>query len=414
MDYKLLKKIFLDLFKIDKVKYKKIPVLTVAHDNDRGYLYNGRYYSQLIDSIEDDLKQNGIQCLSVARIISSIKGDIAYGDVVSPEGAFARALITKRLKGLFNGKKYPYSHMEERIWGHILDETGAKKVIAILPSRELCVACHKRGIWVADVQHGVIANRHYWYGVDFRGNDPKNYLPSAFLVWDEPSAQVLEKYCIDKDVDVIRVGNRWVARFVPIKPADNMAKEIFHKERLEDTEKKTILVTLSWGMMDVVNGIIPSSLVELIKETSKEYRWLLRLHPNQLKGFATNEFKIFIDLFNAELKNHAEWERPSYMSLPVLLLQTDLHISWISSTAIEASQMGIKSAMLDSRLRTGEFQDDYYEYYRNKGMVDFIENDKEIIKKWIELNVSVDKIPDDYTEFNENYNKVLLATANVE
>src|SRR5687767_8476343 len=112
MDYAILWKIFRDLFRIDRNHYGQTKVLTLAHDIDRSLLLDGKYYSPLVDTVEDDLRPYAIRCVSIARIISTVKGDLSYGNVHSPEGAFARALLCKRLKGLFSRGRYPFSRME--------------------------------------------------------------------------------------------------------------------------------------------------------------------------------------------------------------------------------------------------------------------------------------------------------------
>ena len=72
MDTTIVRKVLLDCFKIDSPSYPRTSVLSVAHDNDRSLLHKGRYYSPLIDTIEDDLAAAGVRCVSVARIISAI------------------------------------------------------------------------------------------------------------------------------------------------------------------------------------------------------------------------------------------------------------------------------------------------------------------------------------------------------
>ena len=382
MDYAIVRKILLDCFKIDTIDYEQTRVLTVAHDNDRSLLHEGKYYSPLVDTMEDDLARRGVRCVSIARIISRIKGNLSYGNARSPEGRFARALVAKRLAGYFSREHYPFSGLEEKIWGDILDRTQARRVFGIQPSRELCVACRKRGVWVADVQHGVIAERHPWYGENFRARDPVDYLPHTFLVWDYGSDHVIRKWSQHKGILPTVIGNRWVARFMKRLPEDRLVNELFEKfdrESQGQDGRKTILVALSWGDYNIPNGFIIEGLEKVIRETSGEYRWLIRLHPNQLKGFATHESPRFFRYFDERLKGHAEWEVPTRYPLPVILKHTDLLISWMSSVCIEASQMGIRSALLNPRLRAPDQIGDYYEYYRSVGMVELVEETEESI-----------------------------------
>lgn len=409
MDYKIIRKIFFDLFKIDKIDYPESKVLTIAHDNDRSYLYHNQYYSPLMDTIEDDLfKITGEKCVSIARIISTIKGDISYGNVYSPEGSFARAMVIKRVKQFFKRDVYPYSKIEERIWKKILLKTKAKKVLAIMPSRELCSICRKMNIWVADVQHGVIAHEHPWYGASYRKNEPKEYLPNAFLVWDYGSAEVMN-WTTDKGADNIVIGNRWLRRFTIKDKNDSLVNESINKIEKENTlskEKKTILVSLSWGCVGIENSIIPESLINIIEKTKDKYNWLLRLHPNQIKGFATHESKVFFKIYNEKLKNNSVWEFPTHNTLPVVLSITDLHIAWNTSVAIEAAQLGIKTCMLDPMLRKGRVVD-YYFYYHKKGFIDYILDDELKIGEWIDKNIKTKSSSENYKVFDDNYENLL-------
>jgi len=410
MDIAIVLKIVRDVFRVDKPEYARADVLTLAHDNDRSFLHGGKWYSPLIDTIEDDLRARGARCLSVARIISRIKGDLAYGDVVSPEGAFARALVVKRLMGRLRPAGYPYSGMEEAIWGDILDRSGVRKVLGIQPSRELCVACHKRGIWVADVQHGVIGESHPWYGLQFRGDEPAHYLPSAFLLWDKGSQAVIDRWGVAKGIATIVTGNRWVARFQHPRPDDTLVGPLlaqYAQRGLNPEGKPVVLVALSWGEVNIPNGFMVDDLVTVIHASARDYFWCVRLHPNQLNGFATHEGRRFKRFFQDKLQGYVEWEVATRSPLPLMLLHADLLISWNSSTAIEASQMGVRSALMDPRLRGDGVLRNYYEYHRSLGMIDTIDASRPVIEQWLAANVEKKAVPEAYREFDRAYDDLL-------
>lgn len=408
MDLSIVAKIVRDVFRIDQLNLPKADVLTVAHDNDRSFFYDSKWYSPLMDTIEDDLHARGVSCVSVARVISRIKGDLAYADVHSPEGAFARALVSKRLQGVLRPGRYAYSVAEERVWQQILDQTGAKKVLAIQPSRELCVACRRSGVWVADVQHGVISETHPWYGVKFRGSDPVEWLPNAFLCWDAGSAEVIDVWADGENVKTIITGNRWLVRFVRNLPEDRLVSALtdassrFH---FKADPRPTILVSFSWGEINIPNGFMVDEVVDAIHATSSDYRWLVRLHPNQLNGFATQEGRRFGDFFKNRLEGHVEWELPTRSPLPLVLQHVDLHIAWNSSVVIEAAQMGIRSALLDPRLRDPNQLGDSYSYYRNVGMIDFV--DAKTTQKWLSTNIKTKISPDSFDEIDKIYIQLL-------
>jgi hypothetical protein len=390
-------------------------VVTVAHDNDRSLLHDGRYYSPLINTMEDDLARRGTECVSVARIISRIKGPLSHGRVFSPEGRFARALVTKRLKGRFGKVDYPYSRMEESVWGDILDQTGAKKVFGIQPSRELCVAGRKRGVWVADVQHGVISESHPWYGERFRGRDPVEHLPHAFLCWDYGSERVISKWAQPKGIGTIVTGNRWVARFLHRDRHDTLVNKLFDRFEAETSkapDRPTILVSLSWGDINIPNGFMVDALRNVIRSTGDRYQWRVRLHPNQIKGFATHEGRRFTAWQRENLDGHVEWELTTRSALPVILKSTDLHISWNSSVSIEAAQMGIRSALLDPRLRSPALKGDYYEYYRDNGMIELVEETEPSVHAWIERNIASKKSPENFDQFDQAYRDLLQFLSN--
>lgn len=389
MDYAIIKKILRDSLRLDHVEYRQVPVLTVAHDSNRSFFFDGRYYSPLIDTLEDDLRARGVDCLSTARVISTIKGDNAYGDVRSPEGGFARALVQKRIVSLFSRGKYPYSSWEERVWGDILDSVGAKRLVGVLPSRELCVAAHRRGVWVADMQHGVIASQHPWYGATFRRADPPEHLPDAILCWDQGSAEAVREWTVSKGVATPVIGNRWLSRFRHDADGDQFASRViaaFPDLPLESNQRRTVLLSLSWGEAEIPNGFIAEPLERAIRRTSDRLRWLIRLHPNQIIGFATDEGPRFKAYFDKALSGHAEWEWPTRAPLPIVLRKCDAHISWTSSVAIEASLAGIRTALLNPRLRTS--MSNYFGYFRSAGTMDMVDPEEGAIVAWLEANVT--------------------------
>lgn len=410
LDIAIVSKIVRDLFRIDYVAYTNSKIVTFACDNDRSFLYNGTYYSPLIDTLEDDLRRHGIECQSVARLSSNIKGSKSYGNVASPDGGFARALLQKRLKKLITPQeRYPYSKWEERVWDAILEQTGAEKIVGILPSRELCNACHRRGIWVADIQHGVISETHPWYGQALRSGEPAEWAPDAFLCWDQESANVIDAWAEAKGSETIVAGNRWLSRFIRCAPDDTLVNSIItdNKEQLKALSgKPTILVSLSWGCSDLPNGFMADGLRDAICETSSDFNWLLRLHPNQLIGFASGESVKFFDFFEKHLSGHAAWQWASNAPLPVVLDAAGLHISWNSSVAIEASLMGIKSALLDPQLRS-HGRSDYYANYQAAGFIDLVCAEAHEIIRWLDRHQNAHATPESFVEYDRRYDGFL-------
>jgi hypothetical protein len=390
MDAKIISKILRDFFRHDKVTLPKADILTFACDNDRYINYEGRMYSPLVNTIEDKLLRKGLTSISITRIASTLKGELAHGRVFSFEGEFSRAMIFKRLKGLIRSRNiYPFSWMEVKIWEKILTNCGAKAVIAILPSRELCYVCRQRGIWVCDVQHGVIGNEHYWYGADFRASDPIKWLPNSFLVWDEGSHQVINRWAKGKDVDVEIIGNPWVDRFRYISESDELVANLRLKYKIGNNEKKTVLLSLSWGVHGLENKFIHPALEKFIQDTVHIYNWKIRLHPNQVKGFASNEGREFVKYYDENWRSYGvEWEETTSMPLPLLLLNTDYHVTWVSSVCMEASYFGVPTLVLCPKLLPGGDFESYYEYLVEKGYVEKLMPTYDNIKQWFDSRLS--------------------------
>ena len=176
---------------------------------------------------------------------------------------------------------------------------------------------------------------------------------------------------------------------------------------VDPLHRPRILVTLSWGEDNIPNGFIAPGLEAAIRRTAGRYQWLIRLHPNQLRGFATDEGPKFIEYFKQNLAGSAEWERPTHAPLPIVLSEIDLHVSWQSSVAIEAAQMGIKTALLNPRLRSQGANEDYYGFYPGAGLVDLAEETEEAITGWVERNVGSKQTGEAFERYDAEYRRVL-------
>lgn len=408
MDLRLVVKIIGDLFRLDSIVVPKADILTFACDNDRYMEYEGKKYSPLINTIEDELARYGLSTVSITRLQSRIKGPLSHGKVFSPEGGFARALLTKRLKGLFLSKKtYPYSFLEERVWEKILRQSEAKVVIGINPSRELCSVCHRLGVWVADIQHGVISASHPWYGENFRDKDPRDWIPDAFYCWDESSANAIGAWANKKGVQTVVIGNPWLNRFIEKDPDDKLLVNLSKKYKSLNDGRPNILLTFSWGCYNIPNEFIDEPLEKFILDTYRKYNWIIRLHPNQLQGFATDSGHRFVKYYKNSLSHtKIDWIKASAMPLPLLISNAQVHVSWNSSVCLEAAFMGVRSLLLDPELLPGGSLENNYNDLVAAGYADKLSPSYEVIKKWVEDNLNRKMAP--YEKNNlENYQHIV-------
>jgi hypothetical protein len=111
------------------------------------------------------------------------------------------------------------------------------------------------------------------------------------------------------------------------------------------------------------------------------------------------------------LDGYVEWERVTKAALPLLLSQVNLHISWNSSVAIEASQAGVPSALLDPRLRGDGERSDYYSYYKQQGMIELLEVKESTILNWLHRNSRRDLQPEDFGSYDAAYEKIVATIA---
>src|SRR5690606_30915653 len=120
--------------------------------------------------------------------------------------------------------------------------------------------------------------------------------------------------------DVIKIGNPWVERFLKKDPDDRIYTELKKKYVNQRANMKTILVSISWGQHKIPNGFIHPELEKLIVKNVDKYNWVIRLHPNQLIGFASDEGPRFLKYFNETFpQGKVEWDKTTHMPLPLLL-----------------------------------------------------------------------------------------------
>jgi hypothetical protein len=378
---------------------RQCDVLLVCNDADRNLLSRGVWYAPILDTIQSDLLRRKISCLGIARILSQIRGVRAYGLVYAQDGPFLRGATEKILRQKLL-RRYRYSTIEERCWGRILDETMPKFVIGILPSRELCCAAHRRNIPVADLQHGVInqaAKRTLknqtgcsddYYSLAIRRYEPKTWVPDYALCWDRCTAKGFESWAFAalKTVPVV-IGNPWFDRFRHAEKEDSLVQNLISDSSVSNqaaySPKPLILVTLQWGRSEIPNGIISDELIECIKETSDKYNWHIRLHPNQIKGMAAEEMPAFLRIFKEQLASHSNWKWATYSPLPAVLSRTRLHVTWYSSTVIDAAVYGIPSCLLNQELRPGGKLEGAFSGIIESGLACIVANDKLALNDWI-------------------------------
>jgi hypothetical protein len=271
------------------------------------------------------------------------------------------------------------------LWQNILNVANPACVISTHPGLGLCRAGKMKGIPIYDFQHGVINDQHPWYGKNYRANMMPRDLVDGFLCWDEQSASTLRKWAPQKGIVVKVVGNPWFSRFMYPAPDDLLVQEALGAGHIFSNGRPNVLVSLQWGMMVSSasnDGFMVDALKKTILETSDSFNWLLRLHPVQMRGPEKKiSFNYLINTFGH--LNSVEWQQSSELPLPVILNQTDLHVTDSSTVVVEAAWLGIRSAVLNIDISPGGVAESYFFYERDIGLAEVVPPETNAIKQWL-------------------------------
>jgi hypothetical protein len=372
---------------IDQVK--PCIALLCRKDVHCSHVFQGRAYAPLIDSVGDRLRAKGASVSEIALPFSRLVGPLAYGN---PHN-FHRTLLIELLKAKAASILKPSSAGRGRaaaqvaIWRKILQRSRPRVVIGIMPSEPLCLAGHEAGIPVLDLQHGVISEQHPWYGAAYRATCPPETLPHGFLVWDAASARVLDTWTRARGISVEVIGNPWFHRFHRSETDDLVVKDALASSRVFAGDKPTMLFSMQHGQHPRYSSgrhtrYLPEAVEQLIDATRLEYRWLLRLHPVQLNGVEREGVLRYLGERFGRHEN-VDWQRASRIPLPALLKQVDLHITDLSSLIIEASWMGVPSAILSPDIHDGRPYSAYFLEQRANGAAFAVPMEAQSIQAWI-------------------------------
>ncbi len=370
--------IFKYLITFNELKQAKpSPVMLICHDVDRGFVWEEKRYAQLLDSINDRLTALGIDTISVSSPFSK-NFNKNYRNPINVNGLIARATLFHKFQSLFL-KRHSDENPKVRAWNALLSHINPKVIIGIQPRVELCIAARAKGIWVADLQHGVISGEGY-YGLSYRKSLNQSGWPSCILCWNYESLQWVENN-IGCHTRALVIGNPWFIRFITRLASDKLVASMPMHSIPAAQRRLNILITPQWGVYFEQHRPtgLPSSLLSFIKQSGQEYNWWIRIHPVTLSDIGRD--KIFSTL-NIEFSDYSNvhWERATDLPLPQILSQIDLHITLSSAVTIEASWFGIPTALLgDNVLSLMKW---FCSEIRN-GYADIIQAEHKCIAEWI-------------------------------
>jgi hypothetical protein len=208
-----------------------------------------------------------------------------------------------------------------------------------LEGASLVLACMRRGIISIDVQHGAQGEYHAAYGgwvnVPSSGYE---LLPEHFWCWSEVEVRTIRSWAEGRTNrhSALVGGNLWMDMWLDerapfVAAANEAVRALLHPER------RTILVTLQWGMTDQT-FLMP--LLALIAAAGKSWTWWLRLHP--VMRSRRRQIKAML---SARGLQDVLLDEPSDLALPALLKHSDVHLTYSSGTVLEAAALGVPSVV---------------------------------------------------------------------
>jgi hypothetical protein len=380
--------------------------LLVCQDTDRGYVFQGKAYAQIVDSLSDRLRQSGIATQSIVGNFSRISGTAAYGAPVTMNRFLLQNVLFSRLKNIVNGRAVGESWGQNNRtdhWRKILKKCKAKVVFAIQPEIALCRAGHELAVQIFDVQHGIISDSvdNPYYRTENLLDKELTDIPHGFLCWDDSSAAVLRPLASRKGYGVYVIGNPWFARFVAPNDDDALVRDELSLGFVRKRAIPAILVTLQFNLSEcakdyVENGVMATCLEQTIRETCHKYFWHIRLHPSQIRSMDSVNTEHYLRSAFRNLPN-IDWDIASRLALPALLATVDLHITHFSAVTVEATWFGVRTGLLDPHIQTGRKHSNLFILEREQGYAKLIPLEsnkiKEFILSVIDEKKSVKKIP---------------------
>jgi hypothetical protein len=200
------------------------------------------------------------------------------------------------------------------------------------------LAARRRGIAVADLQHGIQGPHHVAYG-RWSNVPPQGYelLPDEFWVWGEAEARAIEAWQPGTTHRAARAGNAWLQiwrqgtmSFV----ADAVATA--GRTRASSQRPHHVLFSVTWGTPPEHDADVVAALARL---PDTYFIWV-RLHPLQAR--ARSGIRAMLQ---RSLPGRHELDVATDLPLPAVLRAVDLNLTHCSTTVIEAAAWGIRTVI---------------------------------------------------------------------
>lgn len=330
---------------IPKIQSSNIAsAMLYCDDVDRGFMYQDKMYGQILDSYAHLFLKNLNISSSIGPPGSGIKNKNFYTHLYVPPFLYSLYFLAVTLVDILTlGKARQRDRFLKNQYRKFIKDNNCKILVGIQPAGALIEACAVEKISVYDIQHGDIAPGIPYYEIVAR-----RYKNLNFQVWDNVTSIMLQSHFgIDKSRINI-CGHPWIKHFNNcVSSRDNFY--LFQLKKASNLymggQRTRVLITLQYGLDDMYpqyfdNEFLPRVLIDVIKN-SENVAWSLRLHPVMSKNKMNSDFLIDI-ISNKNITLHHSHE----IALPAVMHSTDFHITWHSSSVIEAINFGIPSMVL--------------------------------------------------------------------
>lgn len=383
-------------------KLPKRSALLFAHDFARGGEVNGKAYSYLIDSVDDELSLMGIDSMQLCLPNSSLFGDKTYKNAQSIQQLFEFTnRCKKNLESL--GSKFLSKILKQilpcsdySVYVYALRITKAKFVIALNTPKGLSQAGRNLNRPILELMHGIGYTEGSSYLQRFKKNP--NSLPSHILTLDKITTQNLLKININ-NIKIIEINHPW---YKNIGTQKNKLAEVQYSKyqelsRISSYFKKSIIVSLQWGYDGTIDGfpklpdgLLVNELLPLIELTKESVFWMIRRHPVQIRSPHYDHQIDKLDDIVSKYPN-CEWRLSTTCPLNYLCQIADGHITMSSMTAYDCSLMGVKTTFVCPSLKHNEDNTEQLPYRDliENGFAILSELDYPSLEQWI---YSVNKI----------------------
>ena len=239
-----------------------------------------------------------------------------------------------------------------------------------ISAMSLVLTCRRLNIPTVDIQHGVQGDLHVAYG---RWQKiPKygfNVLPEYFWVWNESEANAINNWRLRNKIDTHKPfigGNVWLEMW---KSEETALVKKYNDTFNKSLNRKKELIILFTLQPLTLHEKYPEWIVNAIRNSPRDWIWLIRLHPGMLAERQKVK-EYFMRNGNAIVEIDIATDYP----LPIILRNTDVHITNFSSTVIEAQDFGIYSVVVDHE---GE---EYFKHEIETGWVISAHNENDLIE----------------------------------